>query len=352
MILDSITIGSQRTRTRAGFLRAPAVIGRVGVLEYAPNDPAVVSAPPALKSAGRPIRMLRPESAVFDAESMQSFAGAPVLDEHSTPHVTPANYGAHLRGTIGSDIRRDGNDLVADLTIYDPRLIAEIESGKTGLSQGYDVVIDWTGGTDPIFGAFDGVYTKIIGNHLAVTRSARSGPDVRILDSNNKGSNMVKRTINGIEIEVPENITGVLDSYEKGAAESNAKIAELTGKIAAMEEAITDSKAEIARVTDSAYVEARVKDRAALVADAKRIAPAVVCDGLSEDAIRAAVVAARGVKVEGPDAIRGAFAALSSASDSPAATRVAGTVADGTAAKPSAEDLYNAARAKFAGNGR
>jgi len=344
-IRDSITLETQRRRTPEGFLCAPAVIGRAGVLVYQPTDGAVASAPAALLGAGRPIRVLRPASEVFAAGSMASFAGRPVTNEHSAAKVTPHNFRDHIVGITGSAVVQDGNDLRADLTIYDAAMIDAITAGKCQLSQGYDAQTDWTPGSDPQFGAFDGSFSHIVGNHVAITDAGRSGPGVRILDSKlNEGVTMAKRNFNGVEIEIPDTVVGVVDSYLATATKTAADLSEATGKIAAMEKTIADSKTEIARVTDSAYIDGRVKERAALVDAAKRITPAVVCDGLTDDAIRAAVVLAKGITVDGVDATRGAFLALASAPvDSTSARQIADSLSAGTGRK-SAEDLYNEAR--------
>lgn len=353
-IHDSITIQSQRRKTPEGFLVAPAVIGRAGILEYNPTDPAVVSAPAELRSQNRTIRMLRPDSAVFDSNSMGSFAGKPVLNEHSIGQITPDNYKEHIKGVTGTVISRENDTLKADLTIYDSALISEIEGGKAELSQGYTAIADWKGGSDPKYGDYDGTFSNITGNHIAVTVRGRSGPGVRILDSdkNNdgKGVKMAKRLINGVEVEIPDNVVGVVDSYLSNADKATKDLAELTGKVAAMEKQIAEQKAEIARVTDSAYVDGRVKERAAVIDAAKKIMPAIVTDSKSDDAIRAEVIKAAGLELTDPAAIRGAFAAL--AVQAPAqgdSARVADSLRgpDGAPAK-SAETLYNEARAKFA----
>ena len=350
LVRDSISIGSQRKRTREGFLVAPAILGRAGVLEYQPTDPAVIGAPAALLSQGRVLRVLRPASEVFAADSLATFAGRPVTNEHSATKVTPDNYRDHIVGVTGTTVTQRGNDVCADLTIYDAATIAAIEAGKVQLSQGYDADTDWTAGVDPDFGAYDGAFKSIVGNHVAITDAGRSGPGVRILDSKlNEGVTMAKRNFNGVEIEIPDTVVGVVDSYLATATKTAADLSEAGGKIAALETQIAASKTEIARVTDSAHIDGRVKERAALVDNAKRIAPAVICDGLTDDAIRAAIVLAKGIKVDGVDATRGAFLALASApADSTPARQIADSLSagTGTGAKTS-QMILDEARAAF-----
>jgi uncharacterized protein len=353
LVRDNISIGSQRRKTPEGFLIAPAHIGRVGVLQYDPGDPAVLDAPAELRGQNRPIRILRSASEVFDAKSMHSFAGRPVTNEHSASKVTSLNFRDHIVGVVGSAIVKDGDKIKADLTIYDAAVIEDIERGKCELSQGYDAETDWTGGTDPEFGAYDGAFKRIVGNHVAITSAARSGHSVRILDATNKGAGtVVKRNINGVEIDIPDNVVGVIDSYLNSYAETAKRLNEATGKIATLEKTIADNAAKLASVTDSAYIDARVKERAALVDVAKRLVPSIVCDGLDDTAIRAAVVSARGIKVDGVDAVRGAFEALATiapvVSD---AAKVTDSINKGSKPEKTGEEIYNEARNAFIAKG-
>jgi uncharacterized protein len=342
-VIDSISVASQRTTTREGFLRAPAIIGRAGILEYKNTDSAVATAPIDLLSSGRKIRVLRPEAEVFKPESMETFAGRPVLNEHSTAKVTPDNYRQHLVGATGTSVVRDGDALRADLIVYDADTIAEINAGKAQLSQGYDATPVWTPGKDPVHGEYDGIFTNILGNHIAVTLEGRSGPEVRICDSKT-GEKTVKRTINGIEIDIHDSAVSIVDSLLSEVATKAKDLDEAKGKIAVLAKQVEDNKVEIARVTDSTYVDGRVRDRALLCDAAKRVAPAVVCDGLSDDAIRAACVAARGIKVDGEAAIRGAFAALSVQTTETVSAQVADALQSGSG-KKTPDEMYREARA-------
>jgi hypothetical protein len=134
----------------------------------------------------------------------------------------------------------------------------------------------------------------------------------------------MKRNVNGIDVEIPDTIVAVFDSAaDKAVADSKAvadkatkAVADLdaaNGTIAALTKEIESNRAEIKRVTDVAYIDASVKDRLAVIETAKKIAPAVVCDALSTDAIKRAVVESRlNVKLEGAtaDYVNGAFSAF------------------------------------------
>lgn len=319
-------------------MRAPARLGRIGVLEYPAHDPAMVALRPGmpveLQSLDRPYRLARLADDVFAPESLASIAGKPLTNEHPAESVTADNYRKYVVGAVGSDAAPDGDYVGATVTFYDAATIADVDGGKAELSLGYDTRIEWTPGNP----SYDGVQRDIRVNHLAVTKRGRSGPDVRVLDDAAGGSKTtMKRSIGGAQVEIDETVVAVVDSFLTDASAAAAQLAEANGKIAALETQLAEHKAEVARVTDAAYLDARVAERAALVADASRVAPTLVCDGLTDNEIRSRAVAERGIVLDGADAVRGAFVAL--AAQSTAATRIADA-----ASKP-VENEYTKARA-------
>lgn len=86
-------------------------------------------------------------------------------------------------GAIGSDVTFDGNDLYADLTVWDDEAISLIESKKMQeLSAGYSYKPDMTPG---VFNGetYDGIMRSIHGNHVAIVERGRIGRDAVIADS-------------------------------------------------------------------------------------------------------------------------------------------------------------------------
>lgn len=88
-------------------------------------------------------------------------------------------------GTIGSEISFDGTYLVADqLTIWtrEGQLLVETEEARK-LSSSYHYRADMTPGVSPEGVAYDGVMRDIMGNHVALVREGRAGPDVLVNDA-------------------------------------------------------------------------------------------------------------------------------------------------------------------------
>lgn len=155
--------------TPQGFLRVDGYATRVGVLEYV--DP---SYPSGIR------RELRLPEDLFDAESLATYDGAPVTDDHPPELVTSTNVRAFQRGTSMAAARRDGDHVAVDLLLTDAKLIEKVHAGKVELSSGYRVRIDRTPGVHPIYGSYDCRQRDIRINHVAIVDVGRSGPTSRV----------------------------------------------------------------------------------------------------------------------------------------------------------------------------
>ncbi len=154
-------------RGTAGQLRVRARIARTGVLTY-PHQ-----------------REYRSESEVFDAKSLATLEGAPVVLPHDhRDFVTSADWKRKSVGHV-TDVSRDGDFILGTLVISDGDAIDAVERGElVELSAGY------LSSVDPTPGTFDGesydvVQRSIKYNHVALLPrgAARAGRDVRILRS-------------------------------------------------------------------------------------------------------------------------------------------------------------------------
>lgn len=170
-------IGENRTKTPEGFLICHNTpIARIGWQDYLPHE---------LELKGEDfVKVLRAEEDVFEPAAMASFEGKPVTDDHppGSDDVLPENIDRYLRG-VATNVRRgvgeEADLLLADLIIYDPILIAEIESGKRETSCGYNYKLA------PLEGG--GYAQKAIrGNHVAIVRNGRAGPRIRVKDEKPK----------------------------------------------------------------------------------------------------------------------------------------------------------------------
>lgn len=294
MLLQDAGEISKRVFTKDGFLLVSAKIAKAGIQEYGPREleiPAEANPPPV-------IRLLRPADEVFNPESLATLSNRPVTRNHPPEFVNAENWKKYQIGFSRDTIGRDGDKVTADLVIQDKAAIDAIQAGTDQVSLGYEVDVDWTPGVDERFGPFDGIQRRIRGNHIAILAKGRAGSGVRLDDhSTEEQKNMIKRTLNGITIELSDQGAEAFDAQSK-------RIAELETKIAAIETAekteINDAKATIERLTGELdatkkqiltdeQIDARVRSRAALVDRARKLDPEVVVDGKTDDEIRKAV---------------------------------------------------------------
>ena len=124
--------------------------------------------------------MFRPEEEVFSPETIASFEGMPVTNDHPPEGVDIGNIRALQKGHVHNVRRGSGEEsdlLLADLIITDPKLIHLIlEEGKREISCGYTYELCEENGRY--------LQRKIRGNHVAVVDAGRAGPRVSIKDYN------------------------------------------------------------------------------------------------------------------------------------------------------------------------
>jgi hypothetical protein len=125
--------------------------------------------------ADRLCRVYRSPEELFSPATMASFNLKSVTNKHPVANLDINTVEMAEKGQP-TNIRREGDFLLADLVIKDALLISEIKSGnKREVSCGYDCI--WV----PLE---DGQYEQkeICGNHVAVVPSGRAGPRVAIQD--------------------------------------------------------------------------------------------------------------------------------------------------------------------------
>ena len=127
--------------------------------------------------------VLRPEEELFNSEALESFNGVPVplINEHTMlgEEYTPAE----KKGVAGvvTNIKRDGDTLTGDISIYSEDMKEKITNGKKELSLGYFCSYDLTPG---VFNGqkYDAIQRDIRSNHIALVDRGRCGSDVRVFD--------------------------------------------------------------------------------------------------------------------------------------------------------------------------
>ena len=165
-----------------GFLRVDARLTRTGVFTYSDAE-------------GRTWGELRTDGEVFDADTLDSFRLAVVTDDHPDGFVTASTVRDVQIGSVGTDVRRDGEFVRATIQITDADAIKAIQGGKKELSCGYTARVIQDRGVAPDGATYAARQTQIRGNHVAVVDRGRAGPSCRILDT--PGAS--RSTIQGIE---------------------------------------------------------------------------------------------------------------------------------------------------------
>lgn len=306
---DSVTVAGTR-RTADGYLVAEAKCVRTGIQLYTGAEVGMADKAVA--------RIYRPPEEVFAQGSLQSFSHAPVTIDHPTEMVDAGNWRTLSVGEVSTAAKKDGEWVMLPLILKDASAIDAVTSGKRQLSAGYVCKLDMTPGVTPEGEAYDGRQTDIKINHLALVDRARAGFEARIGDGAAQWgvSPVTTQTADERTPDMPENLRKVLvdglpvETTDNGAHAIEKLIKDrdaLQGKLADAEKAHADAikakdeeiakkdaalDAEKAKVLSDADLDKRVQARAALVTVAKDIAKDVKTDGLSDAAIRKAVVAA------------------------------------------------------------
>jgi hypothetical protein len=294
-------------RTSHGFLRVDAYITRAGVFTYLNED-------------GTERREFRPPEEVFSPASLSTFRQIPVTDGHPTEMVTAANARKYSCGTSGDEVAPDGEYVRAPLSVFDGELITKAEAqGQREVSCGYTCDIDPTPGEWRGI-RYDCRQTNIRGNHIALVSRGRAGPDVRIrLDAgdaiqgepvpeppNPEKTTMVKRSINGIDLELSETAAQALDA-ERGArkdaeATNAAAVAAAKGeaeKLKARADALEDELKKVRADLEAAPAKVRTELRARL--ERERLAGDVLGAEVKLDALTDAELDVAMLKKLAPD---------------------------------------------------
>ncbi|MDM8357484.1 DUF2213 domain-containing protein [Pandoraea communis] len=161
--------------TPEGFLLCEDVpIARVGTMDYAAVEL------PELEDKDGVIVAERTADVLFSPETLASFEGKPVTIDHPPDFVTPANYREVVRGTVRNVRRGEGTQselMLADLLITDAEAIRQVRAKElTQTSNGYDANYEQ-------IAPGRARQVSIVGNHVALVKSARCGPVCSIGDS-------------------------------------------------------------------------------------------------------------------------------------------------------------------------
>ena len=153
-------------------------VARTGTQEYLAEELGIIHNSQFTIHHSGLIPVMRPEEEVFSPETMASFEGMPVTNDHPPEGVDISNIRVLQKGHAHNVRRGSGSEsdlLLADLIITDPALIrAILEEGKREISCGYTYELCEENG--------EYVQRQIRGNHVAVVDAGRAGSRVCIKD--------------------------------------------------------------------------------------------------------------------------------------------------------------------------
>ena len=184
-------------------------VTRVGVFEYSGAQLGLSGL-----DAVRIFSVLRPPEELASPEFLASLSLLPIVDDHEMLGAgeTPAeDYGVH--GAIGQDAAYDDDAgmVVATIKLFSTALARLIRAGKKQLSLGYRCKYVYAPGTWR-GQAYDYIQRELRGNHLALVREGRMGPEVAVLDQ-------FVATVDAMEGRLdPEKLKKVLEALQAAVA--------------------------------------------------------------------------------------------------------------------------------------
>lgn len=165
---DRSSLPANYVETPEGFLRVAGTFSRSGCQTYTNAD-------------GSKRVEYRPPEEVCRPDSLLSMGGLPVTLEHPPALLTPDTVRQHTRGHSGTQVDFTDGFVHGTVTLTDREAIEAVKRrDAVELSVGYRCEYDPTPGVAPDGTRYDGVQRNISGNHLAVTRKARAGSEVRL----------------------------------------------------------------------------------------------------------------------------------------------------------------------------
>ena len=159
-----------------GFIEIPDnPLSKVGIYDYLGSE---IGAP----EPGRMYKVLRPEDELSRLETVQSFKGMPLVNDHTMigdGNTAPEDKG--IDGVIGDNVYYRDGTLFGNLRLYTNKIKSLVDQGKKDLSLGYYARYEnnpgtWRGQ------AYDFVQRFITGNHVALVQDGRCGDSVAVLD--------------------------------------------------------------------------------------------------------------------------------------------------------------------------
>lgn len=188
-------------RTPQGFLKIPGFATRTGVFVYRDKNGGIR-------------RELRHPDDVHDPVSLATLKNVPVTLEHPPVMVTPENFKEFACGYTTERVEVNRDLVETDLIVAEEAAIASVESKeRRELSCGYRADLIEERGT--FNGAdYDCRQKNIRYNHLAIVKSGRGGPEIRlrmdssdaVMDAMPDASSQKKVIFMGEEVDFPSHL--------------------------------------------------------------------------------------------------------------------------------------------------
>ena len=242
--------------TDEGYLKVRARIARTGIQSY--------------KDANGGIRLeYRPESEVASNEALDSFREKCVTKEHPPVLLDASNTKDYAIGFTSADVSYSDGFIESTVTVTDKETIDEIMRGQIReVSCGYKVDYIDEPGITPDGQHYDGYQKNIRGNHVAIVKRARGGPQVRLmLDSadaavtelfNSQIGEIMSANIvfDGVSFEADSALAGAITAEREDAKASYAdmkrKYDEMASKASQMQEEMDAMQKEMKGMCDAA----------------------------------------------------------------------------------------------------
>lgn len=331
---DALTIDATRRKSADGYVGVRARSARAGIYDYLGRE---VDPEGKTFKADQVVKVYRPADEVFAADSLGSFIARPITNDHPAVAVTADNWREHARGTVMRAVP-DGEFVGFDLAFLDAGIIADLDSGKRELSNGYSCDLAIEAGTSPDGQTYDAVQRKIRGNHVALVDRGRAGSQCRVTDKSIsdggngfaacdanpqaiedlkriKGMNFIM--LDGLKVDLDDGdaVKALVTKLQDSASKAETA---LSTALTAHDKALAAKDAEIdglkAKVVDQATIDKLANDKADVVSRAKAVCGDKLPDtaGKTVAEVRRMACDAKGVEVadKSDDYIEARFDAL------------------------------------------
>jgi hypothetical protein len=216
---DAIKLNAKRSYTPEGYLVAPAIIARSGILPYYARELDLKDrAPNSIVQVYRSPNEL--------AKAAPTFEHKPITMDHPPEGVDASTWRELAVGDV-HDVLANSDKMLATVIVRDKAAIEEINKGRRQLSNGYTFELHpAAAGTQ----GYEFEQVDIQGNHIAIVDRARCGPSCVVGDrdpitSREEHKPMIKVAMDGYPGEVDEVTAGIIIQklqHEKAATEERA----------------------------------------------------------------------------------------------------------------------------------